>query len=255
MSNNFLGVGSNTGLSKNAAEGIMNLLQLSLLGNNAGVNLNSPISPGQNLTGLNASGLSSNSNLLTNKSNYYPHQVSGSNLNALGNIANAVNLTQQQVHMQPIVKTGRPIVNTANLASNSIQQQVRLLLISYSLDIGCLCLVKLWRDTKHTTTKPTAVATMQYLFNLRFCAFFDCNFFRSHFCGTHSKNVLNVLKRLPTFGRSTDWPTHRSIILFICHNICVAHRTMAPYRQKTRMATLQAFTMIPCWRTLRTRCA
>lgn len=143
MSNNFLGVGSNTGLSKNAAEGIMNLLQLSLLGNNAGVNLNSPISPGQNLTGLNASGLSSNSNLLTNKSNYYPHQVSGSNLNALGNIANAVNLTQQQVHMQPIVKTGRPIVNTANLASNSIQQQVRLLLISYSLDIGCLCLVKL----------------------------------------------------------------------------------------------------------------
>lgn len=124
MSNNFIGMGSNSALSKNSAEGLMNLLQLSILGNHGGVNINSPISPGQNLTALNA-GISANSNLLPNKANYYQHQV-GNNLNALGvgNMTNSVNLTQPQVHLQPIVKTGRPIVNTTNLAANNLQQHV-----------------------------------------------------------------------------------------------------------------------------------
>lgn len=65
---------------------------------------------------------------MQNKSNFYPHQ-DGGNLNSIGvgNLASGGNLGQQQsIIPQPIVKTGRPIVNTGNLATNNLQHQVNM---------------------------------------------------------------------------------------------------------------------------------
>lgn len=82
MSNNFMGVGGNSALSKNSTDGILNLLQLSLLGNNAGVNVNASVAPVSNITTLNSGIVSTTNNIMVAKANFYPQN----NLSGIGNI-------------------------------------------------------------------------------------------------------------------------------------------------------------------------
>ncbi|XP_055310650.1 cold shock domain-containing protein E1 isoform X3 [Sitodiplosis mosellana] len=124
MSNNFMGVGGNSALSKSSTDGILNLLQLSLLGNNAGVNVNASAVPTSTITSLNSGIVPNSNNIMTAKANFYPQNVVP-NLSGLGGVGNMQQsiISQSQINSaQPIVKTGRPIVNTANLAANNAQQ-------------------------------------------------------------------------------------------------------------------------------------
>ncbi|XP_031630899.1 cold shock domain-containing protein E1 isoform X2 [Contarinia nasturtii] len=136
MSNNFLGVGGNSALSKNSTDGILNLLQLSFLGNNAGVNVNSSAAPATSINSLSSGIVPNTNNIMVAKSNFYSQTVAN-NLSGLGVsniqqsiipqsicnfIENCLDSQQQLNPNQPIVKTGRPIVNTANLATSNTQQ-------------------------------------------------------------------------------------------------------------------------------------
>lgn len=92
MSNNFMGGGGNSALSKNSTDGILNLLQLSLLGNNAGVNATS--TPTSNISNTN--------NLMAAKANFYSQSV-GANLSGIGvnNISGGI-MTSQSMISQPV---------------------------------------------------------------------------------------------------------------------------------------------------------
>lgn len=58
----------------------------------------------------------------TKSANLYLQNAAGMTGMGMVNMSNAVNLPQQSILPQPIVKTGRPIVNTTNLAANNLQQ-------------------------------------------------------------------------------------------------------------------------------------
>lgn len=187
-----MGVGGNSALSKNSTDGILNLLQLSLLGSNAGVNVNAAATSSSSITNMNTSIVPNTNNMMAAKTNFYSQSV-GANLTGIGigNIAGGImtpqpiisqsvcvpylsigfgkpqkyllehlfkqlplinssvvflNVYIQQFYLtvliiikflmmftfffylkqlnqaQPIIKTGRPIVNTANLAANTVQQ-------------------------------------------------------------------------------------------------------------------------------------
>lgn len=149
MSNNFLS--GNPTLSKNSTDGLLNLLQLSLLGNNGSVNINTS-SASVPIANLNARLVVVSCFLLMNKSkptsqqklmnkkflflnsasaannlmgmksaNLYLQSAAGMTGIGMANMSNAINLPQQSILSQPIVKTGRPIVNTTNLAANNLQ--------------------------------------------------------------------------------------------------------------------------------------
>lgn len=98
MSNNFLG------LSKNQTDGILNLLQLSLLGNNAGVNVNAATPPTSNITNLSGSIVPNSNNVMTaaKAANFYPQSV-GATSSGIGvnNITGGV-LTQQPIISQAV---------------------------------------------------------------------------------------------------------------------------------------------------------
>lgn len=103
MSNNFMGVGGNSALSKNSTDGILNLLQLSLLGNNAGVN---NAAPTQNITNLNSSIVPNTNNLMAAKTNFYSQSV-GASMSGIGvsSIASGI-LSSQPIMSQPVsIKT------------------------------------------------------------------------------------------------------------------------------------------------------
>lgn len=105
MSNNFLG------LSKNQTDGILNLLQLSLLGNNPGVNVNAAAAgpPTSNITNLSGSIVPNSNNVMTAAkaaaANFYPQSVGGGAAATSGigvnNIAGGV-LTQQPIISQAV---------------------------------------------------------------------------------------------------------------------------------------------------------
>lgn len=97
MSNNFLGVGGNSALSKTSTDGILNLLQLSLLGNNAGVNVNTSAVPTSTITSLNSGIVPNSNNIMTAKANFYPQNVAP-NLGGLGGVGNI----QQSIMSQPV---------------------------------------------------------------------------------------------------------------------------------------------------------
>lgn len=86
MSNNFMGVGGNSALSKNSTDGILNLLQLSLLGNNGGVNVNASVAPTNNLNS--GGGIIQNANnIMAAKANFYQTNLSGI---GVGNIQQSI---------------------------------------------------------------------------------------------------------------------------------------------------------------------
>lgn len=87
-----MGGGGNSALSKNSTDGILNLLQLSLLGNNAGVNATS--TPTSNISNTN--------NLMAAKANFYSQSV-GANLSGIGvnNISGGI-MTSQSMISQPV---------------------------------------------------------------------------------------------------------------------------------------------------------
>lgn len=58
----------------------------------------------------------------TKSANLYLQNAAGMTGIGVMNMSNAVNLPQQSILPQAIVKTGRPIVNTTNLAANNMQQ-------------------------------------------------------------------------------------------------------------------------------------
>lgn len=99
MSNNFMGVGGNSALSKNSTDGILNLLQLSLLGNNAGVNVNAA-PPTSNISNLSGSIVPNSNNVMTasKAANFYPQSV-GATLSGL----NVNNITGGVLTQQPII--------------------------------------------------------------------------------------------------------------------------------------------------------
>lgn len=92
MSNNFLG------LSKNQTDGILNLLQLSLLGNNAGVN--TATVPTSNISNLSGSIVPNSNNVMTSAkaaaANFYPQSV-GAASSGMGV------LTQQPIISQSVL--------------------------------------------------------------------------------------------------------------------------------------------------------
>lgn len=96
MSNNFLG------LSKNQTDGILNLLQLSLLGNNAGVNVNAG-PPTSNITNLSGSIVPNSNNVMTAaKTNFYSQSVGGTSSGiGVNNIGGGV-LSQQPIISQSV---------------------------------------------------------------------------------------------------------------------------------------------------------
>lgn len=98
MSNNFMGVSGNSALSKNSTDGILNLLQLSLLGNNAGVNVNASAVPTSTITSLNSGIVPNSNNIMAAKANFYPQNVA-TNLSGLGP---AINSLQQSMISQPV---------------------------------------------------------------------------------------------------------------------------------------------------------
>lgn len=100
MSNNFtMGVGGNSAITKNSTDGILNLLQLSLLGNNGGVA--ATIAPTSNITSI----VPNSNNIMATKANFYPQSV-GANLSGLGvgNIAAGV-IQQQPIIQQTVSAT------------------------------------------------------------------------------------------------------------------------------------------------------
>lgn len=96
MSNNFLG------LSKNQTDGILSLLQLGLMGNNAGVNVNAATVPASNITNLSGSIVPNSNNVMTSAkaaavaaANFYPQSV--------GAASSGINvLTQQPMISQSV---------------------------------------------------------------------------------------------------------------------------------------------------------
>lgn len=101
MSNNFMGVSGNSALTKNSTDGILNLLQLSLLGNNAGVNAGAG-APTSNISNLNSSIVPNSNSIMAAKANFYPQSV-GANLSGIGvgSISAGV-LPQQSIMPQPV---------------------------------------------------------------------------------------------------------------------------------------------------------
>lgn len=96
-----MGVGGNSALTKNSTDGILNLLQLSLLGNNAGVNAGAG-APTSNISNLNSSIVPNSNSIMAAKANFYPQSV-GANLSGIGvgSIASGV-LPQQSIMPQPV---------------------------------------------------------------------------------------------------------------------------------------------------------
>lgn len=100
MSNNFLG------LSKNQTDGILNLLQLSLLGNNAGVNVNAATgAQTSNITNLSGSIVPNSNNVMTAAkaaaaaANFYPQSV-GAASSGMG--GGGGGMTQQSIISQSV---------------------------------------------------------------------------------------------------------------------------------------------------------
>lgn len=111
-----MGVGGNSALSKNSTDGILNLLQLSLLGSNAGVNVNTGAPPTSNITNLSGSIVPNSNNVMTAAkaaANFYPQSVSAT-LSGL-----SVNsITGGVVQQQPIISqsvSSKPIQNIFQL--------------------------------------------------------------------------------------------------------------------------------------------
>lgn len=98
MSNNFMGVGGNSALTKNSTDGILNLLQLSLLGNNAGVNAGAG-APTSNISNLNSSIVPNSNSIMAAKANFYPQSV-GANLSGIGVGSLAAGVASQMVASQ-----------------------------------------------------------------------------------------------------------------------------------------------------------
>lgn len=92
-----MGVGGNSGLSKSSTDGILNLLQLSLLGNNAGVNVNTSAVPTSTITSLNSGIIPNSNNIMVSKPNFYPQNVAP-NLSGLTGVGNI----QQSIISQPV---------------------------------------------------------------------------------------------------------------------------------------------------------
>lgn len=82
-----MGVGGNSALSKSSTDGILNLLQLSLLGNNAGVNVNASAVPTSAINSLNSGIVQNSNNIMATKANFYPQNVA-QNLSGLGGVGN-----------------------------------------------------------------------------------------------------------------------------------------------------------------------
>lgn len=108
MSNNFMGVGGNSALSKNSTEGILNLLQLSLLGSNAGVNVNvnAAATSTSSITNMNTSIVPNTNNIMAAKTNFYSQSVGG-NLTGIGigNIGGGI-MTPQPIISQSVSVPG-----------------------------------------------------------------------------------------------------------------------------------------------------
>lgn len=122
MSNNFIGV-SNSTMSKNSTDCLLNLLQMNILSGGGGNNVVPPSSSA-------AVNISNTNSILTVKPNFF-HQSLGLGSQMSG--GQQAMMQQQQQHQQqpqqqqqqqlPQQKiSGRPIINTGNLASNHHQQ-------------------------------------------------------------------------------------------------------------------------------------
>lgn len=103
MSNNFMGVGGNSALSKNSTDGILNLLQLSLLGNNGGVNMNAAAAaPTSTISNMNSGMGPNSSNIMAGKANFYSQSV-GASLSGINVTSIAGGVMTQQPIMSPSV--------------------------------------------------------------------------------------------------------------------------------------------------------
>lgn len=146
-----MGVGGNSALSKNSADGILNLLQLSLLGNNAGVNVNAA-PPTSNITNLSGSCVPNSNNVMTAaKANFYPQSV-GATLGAL-----SVNSLTGVLAQQPIISQA---VSQFALIIHNRFEQTNLTAFFLLLSIR-----------NHAATEPNTVANKNRSTNRKYCQF------------------------------------------------------------------------------------